>query len=69
MAAAPVAQVTARSARRRALLIGIAYRSELPTTHQDVDQYQGVLIVMYGYRPEDITSFFPAMRSAVSTLE
>ncbi|KAI0290174.1 caspase domain-containing protein [Russula brevipes] len=55
VAAAPVAQVTAPSARRRALLIGIAYRGELLNTHQDVDRYRGVLIAAYGYRPEDIT--------------
>jgi hypothetical protein len=49
-AAAPVAQVTAPSARRRALLIGIAYRGELLNTHQDVDRYRGVLIGMFTHR-------------------
>lgn len=55
-AAAQVAQPPSfpSSARRRALLIGISYHGELLNTHQDVDRYRDVLIVTYGYRPEDI---------------
>ncbi|KAF8492193.1 caspase domain-containing protein [Russula emetica] len=52
---AQVAQPSVQSGRRRALLIGISYRGELLNTHQDVDRYRNVLIVNYGYRPEDIT--------------
>jgi hypothetical protein len=43
-ATAQVAQLSAPSGRRRALLIGISYRGELLNTHQDVDRYRDVLI-------------------------
>lgn len=52
---AQVAQPSVQSGRCRALLIGISYGGELLNTHQDVDRYRNVLIVTYGYRPEDIT--------------
>jgi hypothetical protein len=41
---AQVAQLSAPSGRRRALLIGISYHGELLNTHQDVDRYRDVLI-------------------------
>ena len=44
---AQVAQLSAPSGRRRALLIGISYRGELLNTHKDVDRYRDVLIGMY----------------------
>ena len=58
-AAAQVAQLSSSglipapsSARRRALLVGIAYHGELLNTHQDVDRYRDVLIgKLTGYYP------------------
>lgn len=48
-----------RSIRKRALLIGIAYKyseiGELRGTHEDVDYLHGMLVKLYGFREADIT--------------
>jgi len=48
------------SARRRALLVGIAYHGELLNTHQDVDRYRDVLIgKLTGYYPVAVQQWWP----------